>query len=80
MTERKFHRTILQVDVLSEQPYTTESLAQVHYDIVDGNCSGKFEVVKTEELDGKQAARALRAQESDPSFFRLTEEGEDSSD
>ena len=77
MTNRKFHRTLIQVEVLSEEPYNQESLEQVNHDIIEGDCSGKWEITKTEELDGQQAAQALIGQASDPSFFRLTEEGND---
>jgi hypothetical protein len=44
---------------------------------VNGDCSGQWEVVEAKELNGKQAARALLAQASDPGFFRLTKKGED---
>ena len=77
MTNRKFHKTVLQVVVLSEEPYNPESLAQVHHDTINGDCSGRWKVIETKELDGKQAARALKAQASDPGFFRLTDKGED---
>ena len=77
MTNRKFHKTVLQVVVLSEEPYHPESLAQIHDDTINGDCSGRWKVVEAKELDGKQAARALKAQASDPGFFRLTDKGED---
>ena len=77
MTDRKFYKTVLQVEVLSEAPYQPESLAQVHHDITEGDCSGKWQVVRTKELNGQQAARALTGQASDPGFFSLTRAGED---
>jgi len=77
MTNRKFRKTVLRVVVLSEGPYHLESLDQVHHDTVNGDCSGQWEVVEAKELNGKQAARALLAQASDPGFFRLTKKGED---
>lgn len=75
MTERKFHRKVFQVEVLSEEPLGDVSLDQVHYLITDGPCSGDFKEVSSEVLDGKQAADALHKQGSEPGFFRLDDEG-----
>lgn len=78
MTERKFHKTIIHVEILSEEPLTgDESLEQVAYNIVDGDWSGNTQIVMHEELDGKEAANALINQGSDPGFFRLTDAGDD---
>jgi len=65
MTNRKFHKTVLQVVVLSEEPYHPESLAQMHHDTINGDCSGRWKVVEAKELDGKQAARALKGEDLD---------------
>jgi hypothetical protein len=77
MTGRKFYKTVLQVEVLSEGPYQPESLEQVHHDITEGDCSGEWKIVRSKELNGRQAARALLKQASDPGFFSLTKAGED---
>jgi len=45
--------------------------------ITEGDCSGRVKTVLQEELDGKQAAEALLNQASAPSFFNLTENGDD---
>ncbi len=76
-SNRKFHKTTITIVVLSEDPYTVHSLASVSNDIVGGDCSGVYTVTGTEELDGKEMALELKNQYSDPSFFRLTENGED---
>ena len=76
-SKRKFYKTTIKVVVLSEEPYQYENLVQVHNDITDGDCSGKHEITKAEELTAKQAAKALKAQGSDPEFFQITDEGED---
>lgn len=76
-SKRKFYKTEIKVTVLSEDPYDYESLSQVAFDIEGGDCSGEVKVIKKERLTGKEAAKALQKQGSDPEFFQLTEEGED---
>lgn len=79
-SDRKFFRTVLEVEVLSEDPYdpTSKELEDVATDITTGDCSGDVQVkVANEVLDGPAAAEALRKQGSDPGFFQLTDEGDD---
>lgn len=76
-SKRKFYRTVLQVEVLSEEPYNFDSLQATAYDIDEGGCSGKVEVVKSEVLNARQAAKALDNQGSAPEFFRIDEKGND---
>ena len=75
--KRQFYKTTIMVEVLSEKPVDFENLSAVDLEITEGDCSGKWEVTKTEELTGEQAVKALLEQGSDPSFFRLTDKGED---
>lgn len=80
MTKRKFYRTVYQVEVLSEDPTPdTMSLDELHYQITDGSWSGMVlpPAPLNEELDGHQAAVALKGQLSDPEFFNLTDDGDD---
>jgi len=78
MTNRKFYETKVVVTVLSETPLTGDyNLEQLHYAITDGECSGQIVQESTKELNGREAAEALAEQGSDPSFFGLTEDGED---
>jgi hypothetical protein len=77
MTKREFHKTVIQVEVLSEEPVGETSLEPVHQQITEGDWSGTVSTVSTETLDGKQAAEALLNQGSDPSFFRITKNGQD---
>lgn len=81
MTERKFYRTIVKVEVLSEAPIDSdllEYLPSLHSLISTCDCSGQVSAEDPQELNGKEAADALISQASEPGFFRLTEEGEDS--
>jgi hypothetical protein len=77
MNTRKFHKTIISVEVLSEAPFDPCNLSDVHYAITDGDCSGRWKVVGKEELDGRTAAIELMRQGSAPEFFGLDDDGED---
>lgn len=77
MTNRKFYRTTFKVTVLSEEPYDPDTLADIHYDITNGGCSGSWRMTKSDELNGREVAEALVAQHSDPGFFQLDAEGND---
>ena len=48
--DRKFYRTLIQVEVLSEEPFECESLEDVHDAITTGDCSGKYGIVSVEEV------------------------------
>lgn len=77
MTARKFYRTVISVEVLSEEPVVFSDLDHVYEAISVGDCSGCWKVIATEEVDGATMAKLLIAQASDPEFFGLTDEGED---
>jgi hypothetical protein len=79
MSARKFYKTIIQVEVLSEEPFEWDTLGDVDYAIRE-DCSGVVREISSEVLTGKQAADALLAQGSDPGFFMLTPNGNDEDD
>lgn len=77
-SERKFYRRVIQIEVLAEAcEDIPNELADVAEFITTGDGSGWVETVSDEEIDAPTAARLLIAQGSDPSFFRLTQDGED---
>lgn len=77
-SKRKFYRTVLQVEILSEAPFAFETLQDVAYQITDGPCSGDItEIAWNEVKTGPEMAELLQAQRSDPEFFQLTVNGED---
>lgn len=80
MTNRKFYKTVITVEVLSEDPYQFENLSELAYDVDEGDCSGKTTIEKTEEVDGATMALLLAAQGSDSEFFRIDDEGNDIDD
>lgn len=78
MTDRKFYQTEIKVVVLSEEPIPdTMSLEEIAREAMDGDYSFRWVRKPPEVLNGKQAAKALVQQDSDPGFFRLTDDGED---
>lgn len=75
---REFYRTIIHVEVLSEEPYVFDgNLCDVAADISTGDCSGVARKVQEEKCKGARMAQLLIAQGSDPEFFRLDENGND---
>jgi hypothetical protein len=76
-SKRKFWRTVIQIEVLSEEPYDKEDLIDISHDCTDGDCSGQVSIIESQTLTGAQAAKALMKQGSSPSFFCLTEDGKD---
>jgi len=79
-SKRKFYRTLVTVEVLSEEPYCPETLEEVARDICDGDCSGDWTHEKSIEVDGPTMAKLLIKQGSDPGFFQLDENGNDDDD
>ena len=78
MTNRKFYKRIVTIEVLSEEPIPSGmNIANIIYEAQNGDYSMRELNEKETVLNGKQAARALKLQDSDPSFFRLTDKGED---
>ena len=77
MTGRKFYKTVLRVEVLSEDQLGWGDLSDVHHAITEGNCSGSVKEVSRKELTGLQAAKELGRQGSEPGFFGLDDKGEE---
>ncbi len=85
MAKRKFYKTLVTIEVLSEDKpvaddLTAEDLYRVADEILDGSWSGAVKVSDPVELSGEEAAQALIEQESDPSFFNLAADGRDLDD
>jgi len=78
--ERKFHRQVYVVEVLSEEELPSMSLEELGYEISEGHCSGKFVETFHQEVGGPCMAKLLRGQGSDTEFFQLDENGNDLDD
>lgn len=76
-SKRKFYLTVFQVEVLSEEPLVADDLDEIHSAITTGDCSGAVLRLREETLDGPTTAAKLREQASDPGFFQLTDDGDD---
>jgi len=74
---RSFHHTIITVDVLSDHPFEFDDLEDLHLAITSGDCSGRWVVTHTEQVDGRRMARLLIGQGSEPDFFGPFEDAED---
>lgn len=78
MTDRKFYKTVMKLEILSEEPIPPGTeWEHVINEAKEGDYSMRELGEKETVLNGKQAARALLLQGSDPSFFRLTKDGDD---
>ncbi len=79
MTKRKFYKTVISIEVLSEDEFVSDnmSLQDIAYAVTEGDCSGRWETKSVKILNGKQAAKALLKQGTDPEFFWLTKDGEE---
>lgn len=77
MTKRKFHQTVVQITILSEYPAEWDSLGDIAHEMLAGDWSGNVRETRHKILNGKQTAKALINQGSDPGFFQLMDNGED---
>ena len=74
--KKKFYRTVIQMEILSEQPIRDASMSDIAYQTDEGDWSGKnTTVIQDDEITGPQAAVYLSLQGSDPEFFGLDAEG-----
>ena len=80
MTKRKFRKYIVEIELLSEEPWDDldcASLSDIDYEMTEGHCSGRVKIKSDVELNGLQMAKALMKQGSDPEFFLIDEKGRD---
>lgn len=76
MKPKKFFRTVIQIEVLSEDAPVSPNcdLAFIEQQITDGPWSGIVEVSNTEEVSAKKMAVLLQKQGSSAGFFGLAED------
>lgn len=78
MSQRKFYRTKVCVEILTEDtPWTSDYLDVINYEITEGCASGLVAVGDSEELTAAEMVAALDIQGSDPGFFGLDDDGKD---
>lgn len=73
----KFYKTIVTVEILSDELIEQPSLADINYQIMEGDWSGQYSVTSSTEITPAEMAQAMIAQGSDPEFFGLNDLGED---
>lgn len=80
--KKKIYKTIVQVEILSEEPIDSQlSLSQIAEEGDTGSFSIMIKDVRVnQEIKGIRAAREMRKQGSDPEFFDMDEKGNDISD
>lgn len=72
---KTFWRTVVQVEVLSEDTPWDGELTNLAIDVIDGECSGQMTIKKLEEVPAEKMAKLLIKQGSDAGFFGLNEDG-----
>jgi len=79
MTKKKLYRTIIQYEIISEEPIESMSLEDIAEETTNGSMSGMFleNVVTNEKLTGIAAVNAVKAQGSSPEFFFMDDKGND---
>ena len=78
MTKRKFYKTVITFEVLSEEPIPANaSIEAIIEESTHGGYSMGDDTRNQTELNGKQAADELLKQGSEPEFFRIDETGKD---
>jgi len=81
MSEKKFYRSKVVVEIVSEEPLNPEmSLSDIHYYIDQGDGCGLKQDMEVREINAKEAVSTLKEFGSEPSFFGLNDEGEDLDD
>lgn len=80
-SKRKFYRSVIQIEVLSEEPYSTTDLEVILDDITNGHQVGGITLTTDSEImDVKTCVEKLISVGSDPDFFSLTIHGHDTED
>lgn len=79
MTDRKFYKNTIKVEVLSHEPIPdTLGLEEICHEATDGAYTFKWVREPEQELTGEQAASELiNTLDTDPSFFGLDDKGND---
>ena len=75
MIDKKYYRTVIHFEVLSDEPVGEVSLTDLAHPVTDGHMSVAFLGPFEQEVDADQMASLLEMQQCDPSFL-LGEEWE----
>lgn len=79
MKQKKIYRTVIQYEILSDEPINDRSLdlETIKEECENGAWSGKGleTIVADEELTGKKAVEAVMDHGTDPEFFQMDTDG-----
>lgn len=75
LKQKKLYKTIVIVEVLSEERIPEMDLVSLHNEIHFEHASGLVKYGKPTILKGKEAVRATRKQGSDEEFFMMDKNG-----
>ncbi len=71
-----YNRTVIKIELLNEGPLTEIiDLEQIVYEMTRGDTSGRLTVESSVVVSGPEMAKLLKAQDSDPAFLGLDDEG-----
>lgn len=79
-SDRKFHKRVITVTVLSMEPYLQEDLMEIAKDIAEDDEVGGWSIGPDEEISAVEMVKELKAVGSKPEYLNLTENGEDDHD
>jgi hypothetical protein len=71
---KKYFKTTVKVEVLSEKPIEFDNLAELHHQIIHGDLSGQFTVEKQRRLGERAFVSECAKQGTDPEFFGIGKE------
>jgi hypothetical protein len=74
---RKFYRTVISIEVLSEDNHPTHatSLANLEREMVSGDWLGQVEMLHPKRISAKDVAKICEDMSSNPLFFGLDSRG-----
>ena len=76
MKKKTIYRTVIEVEVLSENPIGEADMETIVTQTMDGDWSGKnVTKIQDQKLTGKKAVKAIENQGSDTEFFNMDENG-----
>ena len=80
--KKKIYKTVISFTILSDTPYSINSLSGIAEDCDTGDCIGGnfITTVENKELSGKRAVEEIEKLGSDPSFFQMDDSGNDFSE
>lgn len=78
MSSRKFYRTVIQVEILSDYAYSEDDLRSIQFDVERGEVIlGEVSVEPSREVGGSTMASLLLESGETPSALGLSDDGVD---